>query len=133
MNVLALCTGNACRSQMMQGFLEQNENINAYSAGVEIHGVNPRAVKVMAEAGIDISNHTSNHVDEYKDVNFDVVITVCDNAKERCPLFPAKAKKIHHRFPDPAGARGTEAEILEEFRKTRDMIKEFCDDLKIPG
>jgi len=114
---------------MAQGFLEQHPGIEAYSAGVEIHGLNRRAVQVMKEAGIDISGHTSTHVKEYRDIDFDLVITVCDNARERCPVFPARAEKMHKSFPDPADATGTEQEILNEFRKVRDMIKEFCDDL----
>lgn len=126
-NVLVLCTGNSCRSQMMQGYLNHfsNEKIKAYSAGIETHGVNPRAIKVLAEDGIDISHHTSNHVDEYRDVNFDYLITVCDHAKENCPWFPTDAEKLHHSFNDPAKATGTEDEILAEFRKVRDEVKEY--------
>lgn len=123
-----LCTGNSCRSQMAHGYLQYfaGEKAQVYSAGVETHGVNPRAIKVMAEDGIDISRHTSNHVDEYAKIDFDVVITVCDNARERCPVFPTRAVKLHYNFPDPAKAIGTEEEILNEFRKVRDMIKEYC-------
>ena len=127
-NILVLCTGNSCRSQMAEGYLRHfaGENANVYSAGIETHGVNPRAVATMREDGIDISNHTSNNIDEYQDIDFDFVITVCDNAKERCPYFPTKAAKFHHHFPDPAKATGTEAEILEQFRSTRQQIKEYC-------
>lgn len=127
-NVLVLCTGNSCRSQMMQGYLNHfgNEKIKAYSAGIETHGVNPRAIKVLAEDGVDISHHTSNHVDEYRDVNFDYLITVCDHAKENCPWFPTDAEKLHHSFNDPAKASGTEDEILTEFRKVRDEVKEYA-------
>lgn len=127
-NVLVLCTGNSCRSQMMQGYLNHfgNEKIKAYSAGIETHGVNPRAIKVLAEDGVDISHHTSNHVDEYRDVNFDYLITVCDHAKENCPWFPTDAEKLHHSFNDPAKATGTEDEILAEFRKVRDEVKEYA-------
>ena len=127
-NVLVLCTGNSCRSQMMQGYLNHfgNEKIKAYSAGIETHGVNPRAIKVLAEDGVDISHHTSNHVDEYRDVNFDYLITVCDHAKENCPWFPTNAEKLHHSFNDPAKATGTEDEILAEFRKVRDEVKEYA-------
>lgn len=96
-----------------------------YSAGVETHGVNPLAVATMKEDGIDISNHTSNNIDEYYDIDFDFVITVCDNAKERCPFFPTKAQKFHHNFPDPAKATGTDEEIKQEFANVRDMIKEY--------
>lgn len=127
-NVLVLCTGNSCRSQMMQGYLNHfgNEKIKAYSAGIETHGVNPRAIKVLAEDGVDISHHTSNHVDEYRDVDFDYLITVCDHAKENCPWFPTDAEKLHHSFNDPAKATGTEDEILTEFRKVRDEVKEYA-------
>ena len=96
-----------------------------YSAGIETHGVNPKAVQVMAEEGIDISKHTSNNVDEYTGIDFDYVITVCDNAKENCPYFPTRAKMFHQNFPDPAKATGTPNEIIGEFRKVRDMIKVY--------
>ena len=99
-NILVLCTGNSCRSQIAEGYLRHyaGENSNVYSAGVETHGVNPRAISIMNEVGIDISNHTSNHVDEYRNINFDFIITVCDNAKERCPYFPSKAERFHYNF-----------------------------------
>lgn len=128
-NILILCTGNSCRSQIAHGYLQHFAGNRAlvYSAGVETHGVNPRAIAVMKEDGIDISNHTSNHVDEYRHVNFDYVITVCDNAKERCPYFPTNAVKLHHNFPDPAKATGTEEEVMNEFRRVRGMIKEYCE------
>lgn len=128
MNILILCTGNSCRSQMAHGYLQQfaGNRATVYSAGVETHGLNPRAVAVMKEDGIDISHHTSNHVDEYAHINFDYVVTVCDNAKERCPVFPSKATKIHYNFPDPAKATGTQEEIMKEFRRVRDMVKEYC-------
>lgn len=128
-NILILCTGNSCRSQMAHGYLEhltQSEGINIYSAGVETHGVNPYAIKIMKEDGIDISHHTSNHIDEYRTILFDYIITVCDHAKERCPFFPSNAKKIHIHFPDPAKAKGNEKVKLDEFRKVREMIKSFC-------
>lgn len=96
------------------------------SAGVETHGVNPNAIKIMAEDGIDISSHTSNQVDEYASIDFDFVITVCDNAKERCPIFPGKAKTFHRNFPDPAKTKGTEEEIFQSFRSTRNLIKDYC-------
>ena len=127
-NILVLCTGNSCRSQIAEGYLRNfaNKNATIYSAGIETHGVNPRAIATMAKDGIDISNHTSNHVDEYMGVDFDFVITVCDNANEACPIFPSKAKKFHHNFPDPAKAVGNENEIEQEFDKVRDLIKEYC-------
>lgn len=127
-NILVLCTGNSCRSQIAEGYLKHfaGNKANIYSAGVETHGVNKRAIKVMAEDGIDISGHTSNHIDEYRNIDFDLVITVCDNARERCPYFPSKAQRMHFNFPDPAKATGTEEEILNEFRRVRDMIKDYC-------
>src|SRR3569832_2125571 len=96
--ILVLCTGNSCRSQMAEGYLRHFANGRAeiFSAGVETHGVNPRAITSMKEDGIDISSHTSNNVNDYSDIPFDLVLTVCDNAKERCPYFPSKAKQIHH-------------------------------------
>lgn len=128
--VLVLCTGNSCRSQIAEGYLRQfaGDNAQIYSAGIETHGVNPRAIKIMEESGIDISAHTSNNINEYTDVDFDFVITVCDNAKESCPYFPTKAKKFHYNFPDPAKATGTEEEIMEKFRMVSEMIKAYCFD-----
>ncbi|UOE51509.1 arsenate reductase ArsC [Mucilaginibacter sp. SMC90] len=124
-NVLVLCTGNSCRSQIAEGYLKYFAGSKAtiYSAGIEIHGVNPKAIKIMAEDGIDISNHTSNHVDEYAGINFDYVITVCDNANEACPYFPGDVTRFHHNFPDPAKARGTEDEVMDSFRQARQQIK----------
>jgi arsenate reductase len=126
-NVLVLCTGNSCRSQIAEGYLKHfaAEEARIYSAGIETHGLNSIAVKVMAEDHLDISGHTSNHVDEYADVNFDYVITVCDNAKEACPFFPASVQQIHQSFPDPAKATGTDEEIHAEFVNVRDQIKAF--------
>ena len=127
MKILILCTGNSCRSQMAEGYLKQfvGDTAEVYSAGVETHGVNPRAIKIMAADGIDISQHTSNHIDEYADLQFNHIITVCDHAKERCPVFPSKAKQHHYNFPDPAKATGTEEEIMKSFKKTRNMIKDY--------
>ena len=126
-NILVLCTGNSCRSQIAEGYLRHfaGEKAEIYSAGIETHGVNPRAISIMKEDGIDISKHTSNNIEQYYDIEFDFVITVCDNAKENCPVFQTKAKKFHHNFPDPAKSTGTEEEILEEFRQVRQMIKEY--------
>ncbi|MGB1216899.1 MAG: arsenate reductase ArsC [Saprospiraceae bacterium] len=128
MNILILCTGNSCRSQIADGYLRQFvKNIaNVYSAGTQTHGVNPNAIRVMAEDGIDISQHTSNLLDEYSDIEFDYVITVCDNAKKVCPVFPGNGKMIHHSFSDPASAKGSDDEIMNSFRKVRDKIKLFC-------
>lgn len=127
-NVLILCTGNSCRSQIAHGYLAAfaPKGTKVYSAGVETHGVNPNAIATMNEDGIDISKHTSNNIDEYQGMDFDYVITVCDNAKERCPYFPSKAYKFHYNFPDPAGAKGSNEEISAEFRKVREMIKTYC-------
>jgi arsenate reductase len=129
-NVLVLCTGNSCRSQVAEGYLRHfaGDKANIYSAGIETHGVNPKAVSVMAEDGIDISKHTSNHVDEYAAIHFDQVITVCDNAKEACPFFPGKVERFHQNFPDPAKATGTPDEVMAEFRRVRDMIKAYSAD-----
>jgi len=128
-NILVLCTGNSCRSQIAHGYLSHftnSNNVTIYSAGVETHGVNPRAIQIMQEDGIAISHHTSNNVEEYFTIPFDYVITVCDHAKEVCPYFPTQAKRLHYNFPDPAKAKGTEDEILAEFRKVREQIKAYC-------
>jgi len=126
--ILVLCTGNSCRSQIAHGYLNffGGDLVEVFSAGVETHGVNPRAIKTMLEDGIDISNHTSNNVLEYSEIEFDYIITVCDNAKERCPYFPSKAQKFHHNFKDPAKCIGSENEIMHEFSKVRDTIKLYC-------
>lgn len=126
--ILILCTGNSCRSQIAEGYMKYfaNERADIYSAGVETHGVNPKAIVVMQEDGINISNQTSNNIEEYKNVDFDYVITVCDNAKERCPFYPSQALKLHYNFPDPAKAMGTDLEILNQFRTVRDLIKDYC-------
>lgn len=126
--ILVLCTGNSCRSQLAEGYLRHFAGSSAeiFSAGVETHGVNPRAIAIMKDDGIDISNHSSNNMDEYRDIDFDYVITVCDNAKERCPFFPSKAQKFHRNFPDPAKATGTEAEIMAQFREVRELIKTYA-------
>ncbi len=131
--ILILCTGNSCRSQIAEGYLRYfGKGVIVYSAGLDPHGVNPRAIQVMKEDGIDISAHTSNSIEEYRGIEFDFVITVCDNAKENCPYFPSNAERIHSSFPDPAKATGTEAQILTEFREVRDSIKVFSNDfLKI--
>jgi arsenate reductase (thioredoxin) len=127
--ILVLCTGNSCRSQLAEAYLRHfaGNKATIYSAGVETHGVNPRAILTMQEDGIDISSHTSNNVNEYFDVDFDFIITVCDNAKERCPYFPSKAKTFHYNFPDPAKAIGTEEEIMQQFADVREMIKTYCE------
>jgi arsenate reductase len=128
--ILVLCTGNSCRSQIAEGYLRYfaKGEAEVYSAGIETHGVNPMAIETMKDDGIDISKHTSNNIDEYRNIDFDFVITVCDNAKENCPYFPSKAKKFHHNFPDPAKASGTSEEVKNEFIKVRDSIKDYCEE-----
>ena len=140
MNLLFLCTGNSCRSQMAEGWTHalKSDEINAYSAGIETHGLNPNAVKVMGEAGVDITVQQSQHIDEFKDVNLDVVVTVCGHAHETCPWFPADCKVIHVGFEDPpklarelAAKGASEEEQLEPYRRVRDEIKAFVE--KLPG
>ena len=128
--ILVLCTGNSCRSQIAEGYLQYFAGNGAivYSAGIETHGVNPKAIEVMAEDGINISHHTSNNVDEYAEILFDYLITVCDNANENCPFFPTSAQRFHFNFPDPAKATGTPEEVMNEFRRVRDMIKDYSKD-----
>jgi len=131
MNILVLCTGNSCRSQMAEGYLRHfmGNQANIYSAGIETHGLNPRAVKTMAEDGIDISHHASTHIDELKHISFELILTVCDHAQEQCPIFPSTAQRLHHNFPDPAKATGSEHEIELAFREARNQIKVFCQNL----
>ena len=126
--ILVLCTGNSCRSQIAEAYLRKfaGNKAEIYSAGIETHGVNPKAIETMKEDGIDISHQTSNNVNEYRNIDFDFVITVCNNAKEQCPVFPSTAKKFHKNFMDPAKASGTQEEIKEQFRKVRDEIKNYC-------
>jgi arsenate reductase len=130
MNILILCTGNSCRSQIAEGYMRHYAGNKAtiYSAGIETHGVNPKATQVMAEDGIDLSHHTSNNVDEYINIPFDYVLTVCDNASENCPYFPGSAQRFHYNFPDPAKAQGNAEEVMDEFRQVRNKIKEYCRD-----
>jgi len=130
-NILVLCTGNSCRSQMAHGYLEKFSKGKAtvYSAGIETHGLNPGAVKTMAEDEIDISNHTSNHVNEYASIDFDFIITACDHAYENCPFIPSKnAVRLHQNFSDPSKIKGSNQEISEAFIKTREEIKNYCKD-----
>jgi arsenate reductase len=127
-NILVLCTGNSCRSQIAEGYLRHFADNKAvvYSAGIEPHGVNPLAVATMLEDGIDISSHTSNHMDEYRDIPFDYVITVCDHAQENCPFFPTTATRFHHNFQDPSKTIGSAEKIRDHFRTVRDEIREYC-------
>ncbi|MHC4984716.1 MAG: arsenate reductase ArsC [Planctomycetota bacterium] len=134
LKVLFLCTGNSCRSQMAEGWAKalKADSIEAYSAGIETHGLNPNAVKVMAEAGVDISTHRSQHVDELKDVAFDYVVTVCGHADEHCPAFTGQAKIVHVGFDDPpklAADAANEAEALDHYRRVRDQIRQFIEGL----
>jgi arsenate reductase len=130
--VLFLCTGNSCRSQMAEGWARRlkGEVIEPYSAGIETHGLNPNAVKVMAEAGVDISDHHSKHLDELRDITFDYVVTVCDHASESCPVFPGKVRRLHVSFDDPprlAKNARTEQEALSHYRRVRDEIRAFVE------
>ncbi|WP_298508024.1 arsenate reductase ArsC [uncultured Kordia sp.] len=130
-NVLILCTGNSCRSQMADGYLAHfaKEKATIYSAGIETHGVNPKAVAIMKQDGIDISQNTSNNVSEYLDIDFDFIITVCDHAHENCPYIPSEnAKRIHQNFSDPSKVTGSEVQIFNAFKKARVQIKSFCED-----
>ena len=134
MKILFLCTGNSCRSQMAEGWARhlKSKQLEAYSAGIETRGLNPNAVKVMAEAGVDISGHRSQHIDEFRDVELDHVITVCSHAHESCPVFPGKAKVTHVGFDDPprlAKEAATEEEALSHYRRVRDEIRAFVETL----
>ena len=132
--LLFLCTGNSCRSQMAEGWARhlKGDVIEAYSAGIETHGLNPRAVQVMAEAGVDISQHPSQHVDELKHIELDQVVTVCSAAHESCPVFPGNTKVKHVGFDDPpklAKDAPTEEEALSHYRRVRDEIRAFVETL----
>jgi len=138
LNVLFLCTGNSCRSQMAEGWTRhlKGAQINAYSAGIETHGLNPNAIKVMAEAGVDIRGHTSQHIDDFRDVKLDVVVTVCGHAHENCPYFPADCKVIHVGFDDPpklakelAEQGASEEEQLDCYRRVCAEIRAFVETL----
>ena len=127
--VLFLCTGNACRSQMAEGWARhlKGDIIDAYSAGILPIGVSSRAIETMAEAGVDISMHTSKYSDDLGGIDFDYVVTLCDNAAQNCPVFPGKLKVIHKPFKDPYFATGSEEQVMAEFRKVRDQIKTFIE------
>ena len=134
--VLFLCTGNSCRSQMAEGFARQlrGDQLEPFSAGIEAHGLNPMAVRVMAEVGVDISGQRSKTVDELAEDEFDFVVTVCDAARESCPFFPASVAMLHKSFPDPpalAAGAADEEEALDAFRSVRDMIRDFV--ASMPG
>ena len=132
MKVLFLCTGNSCRSQMAEGWARalRSDTVEPFSAGVTPHGINSLAVKVMAEAGVDIADQRSKHVAELNDIPFDYVVTVCDQANEACPVFPGKAKRLHVGFDDPprlAADAKTEEEALPHYRRVRDEIRRFVE------
>ena len=134
LKILFLCTGNSCRSQMAEGWGRhlKGDRVDFFSAGIETHGLNPNAVKVMAEAGVDISGHCSQHIDEFKDVPLDYVITVCGHADENCPIFPGRTKVVHHGFDDPpklAREAATEEEGLNHYRRVRDEIRAYVETL----
>ncbi len=126
LKVLFLCTENACRSQMAEGLINHDfaGKIQAFSAGVRPKRVNPRAIQVMAELGIDISGHRSKSLDEFQNKEFDLAITLCDSAQRECPLFPGARRLVHLGFPDPAKATGSEEEIMQEFRRVRDALRQ---------
>jgi arsenate reductase len=130
LNILILCTGNSCRSQMAEGWIRYyaGDAANVWSAGIEAHGLNLHAVKSMMDAVIDISGYKSKTVDELPETDFDYIITVCDNAREACPYFPGEAVRLHHSFIDPAKASGTEEEIMKVFNSVRDEIEDFAFD-----
>ncbi len=127
LKVLFLCTGNSSRSQMAEGWARaiKADSIEAWSAGTDPKDVNPKAIQVMAEAGVDISGQKSKHVESLMDIPFDFVITLCGDARDTCPIFPGDAKVVHHGFDDPARAEGLEEEILKVFRRVRDEIRDF--------
>ena len=132
--ILFLCTGNSCRSQMAEGWARhlKGDQMEVFSAGIETHGLNPRAVQVMAEAGVDISGHRSKHVDELREIEFDYVVTVCGHANEHCPLFRGHARVVHVGFDDPpklAAGAATEEDRLAPYRRVRDEIRAFVETL----
>lgn len=134
--VLFLCTGNSCRSQMAEGWARhlKGDQLHAYSAGVAPHGLNPLAVQVMAEAGVDISGQQSQHIGEFKDVPLDWVISVCDHARETCPVLPGHTRQLHVGFDDPprlAATAKTSEEALAPYRRVRDEIRKFVE--QMPG
>lgn len=132
--ILFLCTGNSCRSQMAEGWARhlRGDRIEPYSAGIETHGLNPDAVRVMAEVGVDISGHRSKHLADLGGVEFDYVVTVCGHAREHCPVFPGRVKSVHVAFDDPprlAAGATTEEERLAVYRRVRDEIRDFVETL----
>jgi len=133
--MLVLCTGNSCRSQMAEGWFRElrGDEFEVWSAGIESHGLNPRAVKVMGEAGVDISGHRSKLTDELTGIDFDIVITVCDSARENCPYFPGKVRRYHYSFDDPpylTKDMSDEEAILQVYRRVRDEIKTYVQEFQ---
>ena len=130
--ILFLCTGNSCRSQMAEGFAQKipSKDLKIFSAGLEPKGVHPMAIKVMQEIGVDISHHKSKNISEIPFGEINIVITLCGDATERCPIFPGKVKKIHWALEDPAKAQGSEEEIFQVFGKVRDKIKSYIENEK---
>lgn len=136
LKILILCTGNSCRSQMAEGWFRHlyGDLLEVYSAGIESHGLNQRAVKVMAEAGVDISGHRSKLITELNETHFDLVLTVCDSARENCPWFPGKVKHIHRSFNDPPALTKSltgEDNILTVYRRVRDEIREYVENFEV--
>jgi arsenate reductase (thioredoxin) len=131
--VLFLCTGNSCRSQMAEGWANylRSKDLIGFSAGVAPHKINERAVAVMKEAGVDISSHIPQHTDDFSGLEFDLVVTVCDNAKELCPVYPGSCTVIHNKFDDPSEIIATEEVTMGEFRRVRDEIRDFIKNLEI--
>lgn len=136
LKILFLCTGNSCRSQMAEGWARhlRGDSIDAYSAGVATHGMNPHAVAVMREVGVDLTSHHSKHVDELAEIEFDYVVTVCDHAAESCPVFRGRAQVVHRPFDDPprlARTAASEEEAMQHYRRVRDEIRDYV--LTLPG
>ncbi len=130
--ILVLCTGNSCRSQMMEVVLKKrldNSLFSVYSAGVEAHGINPYMKKAMENLGYSLDGHTSNTMKEYEDIHFDLVFTVCDHAKDNCPYFQNATQRIHHSFNDPADAEGSDDEKMVVYEQVRDEIIAYCNDI----
>jgi len=131
--ILFLCTGNSCRSQMAEGWANhlRSKDLMAFSAGVNPGKLNERAVTAMLEVGVDISAHIPQHIDDFCGLDFDLIVTVCDNAKEQCPIFPGKTRVLHHKFDDPSEIIASEDKTIAEFRRVRDEIKDFIINLEI--
>lgn len=129
-NILVLCTGNSCRSQIAEGWIRYyaGDDANVFSAGIEAHGLNSFAVRVMTDAVMDVSKQKSKTIKELPDVEFDFIITLSDIARDRCPVFPGNGLRLHRSFPDPADFKGTEENILKKFSELRDVIEDFCFD-----